>query len=204
MRRVVPCLFVICSLVLAETGCRGRHQRPYYSDPFSGPPQASARRSPVVTESLLSPPDSQAPEVTHAGGEYKPRAAERSEVNEFARDFRPPAEDDLDGASRPPNPAATPDHPQPRADMDHAPDYSWIQGRLEYSALSGGVWKVRYAPISTDDEHGGSVILESAPDTSHYRAGDTVYAEGRIISNDQRRTLHNPVYQVNRMRVVEE
>jgi hypothetical protein len=204
MRRVVPCLLVTGLIVLTGTGCRGRQQRPYYSDPFGAPPQASARRSPVVTESLLTPHDSQAPEVTHAGGEYKPYTADKSEVNRSGRDFRLPEEDDLDHSKVPPKSAALPDRPRSGATMDHAPDYSWIQGRLEYSALSGGVWKVRYAPISADDEHGGSVILESAPDASRFQAGDTVYVEGRIIPSDQRRALHNPAYQVQRMRIVEE
>lgn len=203
MRRVVPCLLVTCSIVIAETGCRGRHQRPYYSDPFSGPSQASARRSPVVTESLLSPLDSQAPEVTHAGGEFESIAPEPSDViRSGGRNFKFP--DELEHRGVPPAVQESTGRPPSGGEMDHAPDYSWIQGRLEYSALSGGVWKVRYAPISADDEHGGSVILESTPDTDRYQTGDTVYVEGRIISNDQRRTHHNPVYQVQRMRIVGE
>jgi len=204
MRRVVPCLLVTGLIMLAGTGCSGRHRRPYDSNPFSGPPQAHANRSPVVTESLLSSPDSQAPEVTPAGGDFEPRATEREEPLRSGRNFKTPESIDLDRTvARPPRATATA-RPRSGAAMDHAPDYSWIQGRLEYSALSGGVWKVRYAPLSVDDQHGGSVILESDPDSSHFQAGDTVYVEGRIVPGDQRRALQNPVYQVQRMRIVEE
>lgn len=204
MRRVVPCVVVTGLFVLMGTGCRGRQQRPYYSDPFGGPPRASARPSPGVTESLLSPPDSQAPEVTPAGGDYEPRATEERDIVRSGRNFKLPDEDDPNRAvARSPRSAIT-DRPRSVAAMDHAPDYSWIQGRLEYSALSGGVWKVRYAPISDDDEHGGSVILESTPDTSSFQAGDTVYVEGRITPSEQRRALHNPLFQVHRIRIVEE
>jgi hypothetical protein len=196
-------LLVTGLIVLAEVGCRGRQHRPYYSDPFSGPQQSSARRSPVVTESLLSPPDSPSPEIAHAGGEYEPSAPEKSEViRSGGRNFKFP--DELNHEVASPAAKASTGRPPSGASMDHAPDYSWIQGRLEYSALSGGVWKVRYAPLSVDDQHGGSVILESTSDTSHFQAGDTVYVEGRIVAGDQRRALQNPVYQVQRMRIVEE
>jgi hypothetical protein len=202
MRRVVLSVVVIGLNVLAAGGCRGRQQRPY--DPFSAPPQARANRSPVETESLLSPADSHEPEVAHAGAEYTPAADERRDAIRPRRGFRPPAENDLDIAAVPDKPRAIAEGPRSSGAMDHAPDYSWIQGRLEYSALGGGIWKVRYAPISDDDEHGGSVILESAPDDSQFQPGDTVYVDGRISASNQRRSLQNPLYQVHRMRIVEE
>ena len=204
MRRVVPCLLVTGLIVLAGTGCSARNRRPYDSNPFGGPSQVHVNRSPVVTESLLSPPDSQAAEVTPAGGDYEPRATEREVPVRSDRNFKTPESIDLDRADAQSPRARATNRPRSGAAMDHAPDYSWIQGRLEYSALSGGVWKVRYAPLSVDDQHGGSVILEATPDSSHFQAGDTVYIEGRIVPGDQRRSLQNPVYHVQRMRIVEE
>src|SRR5262249_949938 len=76
--------------------------------------------------------------------------------------------------------------------MDHAPDYRWLQGQLEYSAIGGGRWKLRYAPLSADDEHGGSVILESNPGDRGFQSGDMVYVEGQIVSGNQPGALRNP------------
>jgi len=206
MRQVVSYLLVTGFIVLMGGGCRGRQHRPYDADPFSGPTQARANRSPVVTESLLSPSDSQDPEVTHAGGEYSPRATERDPVIRGGSSRIPQHDqlDPLDLEEIRTKRAAIASRPRSGTALDNAPDYSWIQGRLEYSALGGGVWKVRYAPISADDEHGGSVILASEPDSGQFQSGDTVYVEGRIVPNGQRRSLQNPIYQVQRMRIVEE
>ena len=87
--------------------------------------------------------------------------------------------------------------------MDHATDYSWIQGRLEYSVVAGGVWKVRYAPPSADDEHGGSVVLDGDPSTQGCKAGDTVYVQGQVVTGPQRNPLSNPSYRVQRVVRVE-
>jgi hypothetical protein len=83
--------------------------------------------------------------------------------------------------------------------LDHAPDYSWVQGRLEYSALAGGIWKVRYAPLSVDDEYGGSVILETPPNAEKFRVGDLVYVEGRIVTRSARGPLPNPIFRTELM-----
>ena len=93
--------------------------------------------------------------------------------------------------------------PRPGATMDHAADYSWIQGRLEYSVVGGGVWKVRYASPSTDDEHGGSVVLDSDPSAQGCQPGDTVYVQGQVAASPQARTLSNPSYRVQKLVRVE-
>jgi hypothetical protein len=87
--------------------------------------------------------------------------------------------------------------PTPRGSFDHSPDYSWIQGKLEYTSLSGGIWRVRYAPLSADDQYGGCMILQSPPDPSQFRANDMVYVEGRILDVNTRGLLPNPVYQAD-------
>lgn len=93
--------------------------------------------------------------------------------------------------------------PRPGVKMDHAADYSWVQGRLEYSVVGGGVWKVRYAPPSTDDEHGGSVVLDSDPSAQGCQPGDTIYVQGQVVTSQQARTLSNPSYRVQRISRVE-
>jgi hypothetical protein len=84
--------------------------------------------------------------------------------------------------------------------QDHAPDYSWIQGTLEYSAFGGGTWRVRYAQHSADDAHGGSVTLDSALDPERFAPGDTVFVEGQIVDGAERRNTTSPLYRVRQLR----
>src|SRR5205085_9419557 len=43
--------------------------------------------------------------------------------------------------------------------VDHAPDYSWVTGQLFFAHADGGLWILRYAPLSVEDQNGGSVVL---------------------------------------------
>lgn len=85
----------------------------------------------------------------------------------------------------------------------HAPDYSWVQGQLEYSGIRGGMWKVRYVPLDVDDPYGGSFILQADPTGHGLRHGDTVYVEGRIVQHERHRGLPNPAYHVQNIRRVD-
>ncbi len=210
MRWILPFLVVAGCFTSSLVGCSSRFPRPSQSEPFAKPRRAPTNDQRDINDyPLLGSPGS-ATEVTQAGGDQvakTPVLRGRGQPPRADSDS-PMDEDDSvtitvhpDSKSPNPPPAA---QPRPGQSMDHAPDYSWLQGKLEYSALGGGVWKVRYAPLSADDEHGGSVILESPPTAGQFRAGDTVYVQGRILQGEHRRTLHNPVYHVQKIRLVEE
>lgn len=64
----------------------------------------------------------------------------------------------------------------------HAPDYTRLKGKLEYSAARKQ-WKLRYVPIDAAgpaDQYGGSVILSGLPDMSQFHEGDFVSVEGAV------------------------
>jgi hypothetical protein len=63
--------------------------------------------------------------------------------------------------------------------FDHAADYTWLQGQVEYSHLSKA-WRLRYAPVDSEDVYGGSVTLEDGPLVKNLKDGQYVRVEGCI------------------------
>lgn len=62
----------------------------------------------------------------------------------------------------------------------HASDYTWLKGRLEYSA-SQRQWRLRYIPDDEElDVFGGSVVLPALSELENYRSGDLVVVYGRL------------------------
>jgi hypothetical protein len=61
----------------------------------------------------------------------------------------------------------------------HAPDYSWLRGRVEFSRLSKG-WRLRYASVDEDDRFGGSVSLAEGIHLQSLKEGDLVEVRGRL------------------------
>jgi hypothetical protein len=68
------------------------------------------------------------------------------------------------------------------APVQRAPDYSWLTGQLYFVHADGGLWLLRYAPLSEEDPNGGSVILARGLPMDSYREGDLVLVEGEIIN----------------------
>jgi hypothetical protein len=193
MSRIWTHALLIPCLAVGGVGCSGRFQRPKPYDPF-----ASARQTKASGEVAGSEPSREtAPDVKQAGREFSPRPVIPDRPQRAASNVSSHLDDESDsGAESRPRSSVRPGSP---STLEHAPDYSWIQGRLEYSALSGGIWRVRYAPLSADDEHGGCVILESLPAGIPFRNGDMVYVEGRIVDRARRGPLPNPIYRVDAM-----
>ncbi len=198
----------VCPLVLALVGCRGRQ---FHPDPFVAPQQARVTGAEVVTDYSAPNAYRGSGAVTPAAGEYRSPAAPGGRGSQSPpREPRlPPREfddgnllgDADDSIKMLDEPRTRPANvPPSREIMDHAPDYSWIQGKLEYSALGGGTWKVRYAPLSDDDEYGGSVQLESPP-AADFGPGDAVFVEGRIAQGN---AAPRPLYHVRRLNRAEE
>ena len=78
----------------------------------------------------------------------------------------------------------------------HAPDYSWLVGRLAYSHTRR-TWTVRYASVDETDRYGGSVTLESGTNLEQLREGMLVRVQGRVVDPDT--TTPAPRYRVERI-----
>ncbi|REJ67773.1 MAG: hypothetical protein DWQ31_10315 [Planctomycetota bacterium] len=88
---------------------------------------------------------------------------------------------------------------RPPARYGHAPDYSWLKGRLEYSAARKQ-WKLRYLPLDgRTDEYGGSVVLDNV-DESSYAAGDFVAVRGQLGKPDPETRDFAATYRVTQMK----
>jgi hypothetical protein len=61
----------------------------------------------------------------------------------------------------------------------HAPDYTWLQGQVEYSRLSKG-WRLRYASVDEEDAYGGCVTLIDDGHFAGLKDGQYVCVRGRL------------------------
>lgn len=63
-----------------------------------------------------------------------------------------------------------------------ASDYTWLKGRLEYSA-SQRQWKLRYISLDQEtDRLGGSVLLPALTELENYRTGAFVHVRGQLTA----------------------
>jgi hypothetical protein len=213
MRRSLLCGWLAGCGLLAVMGCAPQHTRPYPPNrndlarrPRAGSaPAAEDARRPGPADDPVRSDGDDAPAIAQASAEL-PSLLPDPPAEPDPAPIAPPAAErrasgfDPDLPQRP----RTPRGPGPKLAraMDHAPDFSWIQGELEYSHLGGGIWKVRYAPISSDDEYGGSVILASEP--QGVESGDMVYVEGRMTEQQRPGAMRNPIYRAERITRVRE
>lgn len=82
----------------------------------------------------------------------------------------------------------------------HAPDYSWLVGRLSYSHTRR-TWQVRYASVDETDRYGGSVVLDAVPNLNQLQDGAIVRVEGQPINPDA--TNPAPRYRVHRIELAQ-
>ena len=85
----------------------------------------------------------------------------------------------------------------------HAPDYSWLTGQLFYVHADGGLWVLRYAPLSTDDSNGGGVVIARDLNMDSYRNGDLVTVHGQLLGQKSSIFLGGPLYQGRTIELVE-
>jgi len=85
----------------------------------------------------------------------------------------------------------------------HAPDYSCITGQLFFVHADGGLWLLRYAPLSEEDPNGGSVVLARDVTMDSYREGDLVTVHGRIIDDHASKFLGGPLYRASSVQLIE-
>ncbi len=69
--------------------------------------------------------------------------------------------------------------------FSHAPDYSWVQGELQY-LHTRHAWRIRYASVDEDDNYGGGMTLIEAGPMDYYKDGQLVRIEGRPDNPDSK------------------
>jgi len=87
--------------------------------------------------------------------------------------------------------------------VGRAADYSKLTGQLFFVHTDGGLWVLRYAPLSTEDSHGGSVVLARDRVMKNYREGDLVSVEGQVINEKGSAKLGGPLYRVRSINLVD-
>jgi hypothetical protein len=90
---------------------------------------------------------------------------------------------------------------QGKAEASH--DYSKLTGQLFFVHTDGGRWVLRYAPISTEDKFGGSVILSRGANLSAFREGDFVSVEGEVLAEKTNLRLGGALYRASKINLVE-
>jgi hypothetical protein len=87
--------------------------------------------------------------------------------------------------------------------VSRAADYSKMTGQLFYVHADGGLWVLRYAPLSEEDAHGGSVVLARDRMMNNYREGDLVTVQGQVISEKGSTRLGGALYRVQSISLVD-
>jgi hypothetical protein len=82
-------------------------------------------------------------------------------------------------------------------------DYSNLTGQLFYVHADGGIWVLRYAPLSEEDANGGSVVLAHDRKMNNYREGDLVTVTGQVLSQKGSAHLGGPLYQIHAISLVD-
>jgi hypothetical protein len=84
---------------------------------------------------------------------------------------------------------------------DHAPDYSWLIGELQF--LHGkNVWRVRYASCEEEEPYGGSLTLCETGPMNEFKDGMTVRVEGRVSNGQASDRAGASQYRVNTIQLV--
>jgi hypothetical protein len=198
---------------LAACGCEAARVRPVHPEdpllafrrPVEGRPETAVPRTVVPAEPLAAPN----PPLTVAAAK---EAAETQPAPEFHTAARPagPSTGQTTASSAPPTVAATPAArstvsagaapPAMRRQVPevygHAPDYGWIQGRLERRFPGGS--ELRYADPGVEDKWGGKVILADDARLAGFREGDLILVEGELVPDQGPRNAwrHFPEYRV--------
>jgi hypothetical protein len=88
--------------------------------------------------------------------------------------------------------------------VEHAADYSSLTGQLFYVHADGGLWVLRFAPLSQEDRLGGSVVLARDLRMDDYREGDLVTVHGEILSTERSSVfLGGPRYRAQSIRLID-
>lgn len=83
-------------------------------------------------------------------------------------------------------------------------NHVWLVGRLQRVHVPGSDWKLRYLPITQQDDYGGSVVMSLDARIDEFQDGDIVYVEGEIIGQRPTLYLSGPLYRIRTIRAVPE
>lgn len=84
--------------------------------------------------------------------------------------------------------------------MDHAPNFAWIVGRMEFLHMKNQ-WRIRYAGFDSDDKYGGVVTLGGVDHLSaQFKDGMTVRLQGQMVEPDGKKGT--PEYFVHAIKVI--
>jgi hypothetical protein len=88
-----------------------------------------------------------------------------------------------------------------RIRYDHAKDFTWVMGKLEY-LYSKRAWRVRYSPPEVEDQYGGTFTLVGVEDLSEsFKSGQMVRVDGVVLDPETRQL--SPKYQVHAIKPLE-
>lgn len=172
----------------------GRERLVRILPPRTGAAAAGPRGTPGGTHtggSLSRPTPSPAPrrrvdisELPAVGGS---KSASEDRRGGAARGFRLVSGADGEGRgdkSMRVDPAVASETVSPQPLYGHAPDYSWVRGKLEYSQIDDR-WKLRYIPIDGQtDEYGGSVVVSDPAVLSGCERGEHIELRGEVAGSD--------------------
>ena len=63
----------------------------------------------------------------------------------------------------------------------HAPDYTWVSGQVEYSAVRKE-WRIRYASVDETDRYGGRLALIQNEHVGYMADGQYVRVQGHLVN----------------------
>jgi hypothetical protein len=81
----------------------------------------------------------------------------------------------------------------------HADDYSWLIGAVDYSRLDNG-WRLRYAGLDEADKYGGSVTLTGNIPLTGLQDGARLRVKGHLQNPEDGGT--SPAYHVDSLEVL--
>lgn len=87
--------------------------------------------------------------------------------------------------------------------VGRAADNSQLTGQLSFVHADGGLWILRFAPLSKEEVYGGSVILAQDRRLTSYREGDLVTVHGKVIAERGSSRLGGPLYRIRSIELVE-
>jgi len=86
------------------------------------------------------------------------------------------------------------------SEFGHAPDYTWLTGKLQYSRFNK-TWRLRYASVDQDDPYGGSVTIVDDLRSPGLKDGQHIHVEGRFVNPGAKGIA--PPYEVTSIEIVE-
>jgi hypothetical protein len=85
--------------------------------------------------------------------------------------------------------------------FDHADDYTWLTGRLEYLYVRN-IWRIRYAGCDEDDRYGGSLVLTASFPVNDFKEGQLIRVEGIVLHTEAHDHDGRPLYDVHAIQVL--